>query len=71
MSQETDSKRSTHGSKYRTAIVLLIMVVATLFSGYFKRMVYNTLKANITMLKKLLIFSVVMFAFGYASSTVL
>ena len=28
MSQETDSKRSRHGNKYRTAIFLLITVVA-------------------------------------------
>lgn len=28
MSQETDSKRSRHGSKYRTAIYLLLAVVA-------------------------------------------
>ncbi len=28
MSQETDPKRSTHGSKYKTGVVLLIMVVA-------------------------------------------
>lgn len=28
MSQETDPKRSRHGNKYKTAIILLIMVVA-------------------------------------------